>query len=148
MQPTIQHTLCVNFELRVSVQILLGLRNGTMLQLTASHTLSPSQSAISDPPSCFFQPQASSLAVSHQLCPQLQLVGTKHLGSLPVVLIPLPTAAGLEGTAVALGERMALLSNAPGTGRVRASPLAVAGVTHAVPLWQPATAAAGAGHSR
>lgn len=80
--------------------------------------------------------------------PQLQLAAMKHLGSLPVVLIPLPTAVGLKGSSLALSDRMALLSCAPGTGRAVVSPLAVAGVTHAVPLWQPATAASGVFHSR
>lgn len=71
--------------------------------------------------------------------PQLQLAAIKEMGSLPVVLIPLPTAVGLIGVSLALSDRMALLSSAPGTGRAVASPLAVAGVTHAVPLWQPAS---------
>ncbi|KAL0033688.1 hypothetical protein WJX77_000833 [Trebouxia sp. C0004] len=132
------------------VQVLLGLRNGTMLQVTAQQTHSPQEPPLADP---FQHPNP---AVSHPAgscgtglgAPQLQLAAMKHLGSLPVVLIPLPTAVGLKGSSLALSDRMALLSCAPGTGRAVASPLAVAGVTHAVPLWQPATSASGALHSR
>ncbi len=139
------------YGLVLLLQVLLGLRNGTMLQLTAQQTHSPAQPPHADP---FQHPTP---AVSHcgprapQLQtqpPQLQLAAMKHLGSLPVVLIPLPTAVGLKGSSLALSDRMALLSCAPGTGRAVASPLAVAGVTHAVPLWQPATSAPGVFHSR
>ena len=136
------------------LQVLLGLRNGTMLQLTASHTHSASESINPGPfphltPS--LPPSATAPFSTPQLQsdpPQLQLAAMKHLGSLPVVLIPLPTAVGLVGTSLALSDQMALLSSAPGTGRAVASPLAVAGVTHAVPLWQPATSVTGASHSR
>ena len=79
---------------------------------------------------------------------QLQLAAIKEMGSLPVVLIPLPTAVGLIGVSLALSDRMALLSSAPGTGRAVASPLAVAGVTHAVPLWQPASSVSSNSMSR
>lgn len=80
--------------------------------------------------------------------PQLQLVTMKELGSLPVVLVQLPTAVGLLGTSLAVSDRLALLHMAPGTGRAVATALAVANVAHAVPLWQPATLAAGSGNSR
>ena len=116
------------------VQLLVGLRNGTMLQLTA-----PSEMT------------ATAASEAPQLRPppaQLQLTAIKELGSLPVVLVPLPTAVGLVGASLALSDRMALLSSAPGTGRAVASPLAVAGVTHAVPLWQPATSVSGNSISR
>ncbi|DBA93331.1 TPA: hypothetical protein ACH3X2_003608 [Trebouxia sp. C0005] len=136
------------------VQVLLGLRNGTMLQLTAQQIHSPAQPPHADP----FQHPNPAVSYSHGFGPrapqvqtqppQLQLAAMKHLGSLPVVLIPLPTAVGLKGSSLALSDRMALLSCAPGTGRAVVSPLAVAGVTHAVPLWQPATAASGVFHSR
>ena len=112
--------------------MLVGLRNGTMLQLTAS---SPIALAAQDP-----QLQLP--------LPQLQLTAMKELGSLPVVLVPLPTAVGLSGTSLALSDRVALLRSAPGTGRVVASPLAVAGITHAVPLWQPAASVSGHTASR
>ena len=109
------------------MQVLVGLRNGTMLQLTAlSHMKAAAQA-----------PQLRSLLS------QLQLTAIKDLGSLPVVLVPLPTAVGLVGTSLALSDRMALLASAPGTGRTAASPLAAAGVTHAVPLWQPASSVSG-----
>lgn len=98
----------------------MGLRNGSMLQLTAAAQVTAAAQA----------PQLQ------PLLPQLQLAAIKEMGSLPVVLIPLPTAVGLVGVSLALSDRMALLSSAPGTGRAVASPLAVAGVTHAVPLWQ------------
>lgn len=116
------------------MQLLVGLRNGTMLQLTA-----PSEMT------------ATAASEAPQLRPppaQLQLTAIKELGSLPVVLVPLPTAVGLVGASLALSDRMALLSSAPGTGRAVASPLAVAGVTHAVPLWQPATSVSGNSISR
>lgn len=116
------------------MQLLVGLRNGTMLQLTA-----PSEVT------------ATAAGQAPQLRPplaQLQLTAIKELGSLPVVLVPLPTAVGLVGASLALSDRMALLSSAPGTGRAVASPLAVAGVTHAVPLWQPATSVSGNSISR
>ena len=142
------------YGLMLLLQVLLGLRNGTMLQLTAQQTHSSAQPPHADP----FQhptpavstgsgpsPRAPQLQTQP---PQLQLAAMKHLGSLPVVLIPLPTAVGLKGSSLALSDRMALLSCAPGTGRAVASPLAVAGVTHAVPLWQPATSAPGVFHSR
>ena len=144
----------VRFVLVLLLQVLLGLRNGTMLQLTAQQTHSPAQPPHADP----FQHPTPAVSHSHgsgprapQLQtqpPQLQLAAVKHLGSLPVVLIPLPTAAGLKGSSLALSDRMALLSCAPGTGRAVASHLAVAGVTHAVPLWQPATSAPAIFHSR
>ena len=118
----------------VSTQVLVGLRNGTMLQLTASSEVMPTAAA-----------QTSLL---RRPVPQLQLTAIKKLGSLPVVLVPLPSAAGLVGTSLALSDRMALLSSAPGTGLAVASPLAVAGVTHAVPLWQPASSLSGNGISR
>ncbi len=144
----------VPYGLVLLLQVLLGLRNGTMLQLTAQQTHSPAQPPQADP---FQYPTP---AVSHSTGsgprapqlqtqpPQLQLAAMKHLGSLPVVLIPLPTAVDLKGSSLALSDRMALLSCAPGTRRAVASPLAVAGVTHAVPLWQPATSATGVFHSR
>ena len=119
-----------------------------MLQLTASHNHSDAESVDQGsflPPSAAAAPEAPQLQPEP---PQLQLAGVKHLGSLPVVLIPLPTAAGLVGTSLALSDRMALLSSAPGTGRAVASPLAVAGVTHAVPLWQPPTSTTAASNSR
>ena len=109
------------------VQVLVGLRNGTMLQLTApSHMLAAAQ--------------APQLRLPF---PQLQLTAIKDLGSLPVVLVPLPTAVGLVGTSLALSDRIALLASASGTGRTVASPLAVAGVTHVVPLWQPVSSVSG-----
>ncbi len=144
----------VPYELVLLLQVLLGLRNGTMLQLTAQQTHPPAQPSHADP----FQHPTPAVSHStgsgprapqlHTQPPQLQLAAMKHLGSLPVVLIPLPTAVGLKGSSLALSDRMALLSCAPGTGRAVASPLAVAGVTHAVPLWQPATSASGVFHSR
>ena len=117
------------------MQVLIGLRNGTMLQLTASSEVTGTAAAAQTP----------------QLrlpLPQLQLTAIKELGSLPVVLIPLPTAVGLVGASLALSDRMALLCRAPGTGRAVTSPLAVAGVTHAVPLWQPASSVSGNSVSR
>lgn len=116
------------------MQVLVGLRNGTMLQLTAS-----TEVAVAD---------AAEAPLLHLPLPQLQLTAIKELGSLPVVLVPLPTAAGLVGASLALSDRMALLSSAPGTGRAVASPLAVAGVTHAAPLWQPASSLSGNSNSR
>lgn len=137
----------VPYRMVLLLQVLLGLRNGTMLQLTAQQTHSPAEPTHADP----FQhptPAVSHSCGSGRRVPQLQLAAMKHLGSLPVVLIQLPTAVGLKGSSLALSDRMALLSCAPGTGRAVASPLAVAGVTHAVPLWQPATSATGVFHSR
>lgn len=116
------------------MQVLVGLRNGTMLQLTAS-----TEVAVTN---------AAEAPLLHLPLPQLQLTAIKELGSLPVVLVPLPTAAGLVGASLALSDRMALLSSAPGTGRAVASPLAVAGVTHAAPLWQPASSLSGNSISR
>lgn len=112
------------------MQVLVGLRNGTMLQLTALSELTVTAVAVQPP------------------LPQLQLTAIKELGTLPVVLVPLPTAAGLAGASLALSDRMALVSSAPGTGRAVASPLAVAGITHAVPLWQPASSLSGNSNSR
>ena len=107
----------------------MGLRSGTLLQLT-----SPQLSiAAPMPPSCL---------------PQLQLVTVKELGSLPVVLVPLPAAVGLVGVSLAVSDRLALLHMAPGTGRAVATALAVAGVSHAVPLWQPAAVGAGSSNVR
>ena len=97
-------------------QVIVGLRNGALLQLTSSSL----GSTPSLPPSA----------------PQLQLVTVKKVGSLPVVVVPLPTAAGLVGTSLAVSDRLALLHMAPGPGRLVATALAVAGVLHAVPLWQ------------
>ena len=118
----------------VPMQVLVGLRNGTMLQLTASSEVTVTAAA-----------QTPQLRLP---LPQLQLTAIKELGSLPVVLVPLPTAVGLVGASLALSDRMALVSSAPGTGRAVASPLAVAGVTHAVPLWQPASSLSGNSNSR
>lgn len=138
-------------QLQLLVQVLLGLRNGTMIQLKASLTPTASDIAYSHPFQQPILPPQAPNPLAPQLqpqSPQLELATTKHLGSLPVVLIPLPTAVGLVGTSLALSDRMALVSSAPGTGRAVASPLAVAGVTHAVPLWQPATSVTGATNSR
>ena len=136
--------LCDSF-----LKVLVGLRNGTMLQLTVPCMASPPGSP--SPPLGPFPPSSPSPGTHPQLQqppPQLQLAAVKHLGSLPVVLIPLPTAVGLVGTSLALSDRLALLSSSPGTGRVVAAPLAVAGVTHAAPLWQPAASVAAASSSR
>ena len=110
----------------------MGLRSGTLLQLSCPQLTTSAESSLPPP--------------SHT--PQLQLITLKALGSLPVVLVPLPTAVGLVGTSLVLSDRLALLHMAPGTGRAVATALAVAGVAHAVPLWQPATLAAGSGNSR
>lgn len=97
------------------LQVIVGLRNGALLQLTSSSLWGAP-----------LPPHSS---------PQLQLVTVKIVGSLPVVVVPLPTAAGLVGTSLAVSDRLALLHMAPGPGRLVATALAVAGVSHAVPLW-------------
>ncbi len=44
----------------------------------------------------------------------------------------------MQASALAIGERVSLLKFAPGSGRLQLEPLALAGVSHAAPLWQAA----------
>ena len=71
-----------------------------------------------------------------------------RLGLTPVTLVPLPAAEGLRSPSLALSDGLSLLGQHAGSGRVLCRLLAVRGVQHVTPLWQPATTMQSSASSR
>lgn len=69
-------------------------------------------------------------------------VNLLQLGSLPVVLVPLPRQLSTFGAeqspvcSVVVSDKMSTLELAPATASLRQQPLALANITNAAPLWQ------------
>lgn len=72
----------------------------------------------------------------------------RRLGLTPVTLVPLPAAEGLRSPSLALSDGLSLLGQHAGSGRVLCRLLAVRGVQHVAPLWQPASTMQSSANSR
>jgi len=120
------------------LQVLVGLRNGTLVQLESLQT-SGARSGSSMSAS---QPGPGSERTAWGLCSGgLQMVLNRRLGSAPIALIP--TDEGSHPTFLALGERPWLVCLAPCTRRMEQVPLAMPSTAHAAAVPLPGLAADG-----
>ena len=93
------------------------------------------------------QPGSEALLGSDQPM-RLRCMLQHRLGLTPVTLVPLPAAEGLRSPSLALSDGLSLLGQPAGSGRVLCRLLAVRGVQHVAPLWQPASTMQSSANSR
>ena len=158
--------------------LLVGLRSGTLIQLQADHadtgtlqslarlsldqdlTKNGSGSPLSQPMNVEGADESRYVTQqAQQPAPEASLGGgdqpmrlrcmlQRRLGLTPVTLVPLPAAEGLHSPSLALSDGLSLLGQHAGSGRILCKLLAVRGVQHVAPLWQPASTMHSSANSR
>ncbi|BDA43226.1 probable pre-mRNA-splicing factor rse1 at N-terminal half [Coccomyxa sp. Obi] len=126
------------------MQVLVGWRSGLVMQIDvrpahAQETDVAIDEAAGRMSACLrLLPQVQSATQSStapdvsECAWEMKIVCVRRFTALPTRLIPLPT--GMQAHALAVGERVSLLKFSPCSGKIQLDMLALADISHAVPL--------------